>query len=163
VRNKQFRIFVALLFGLALAACQSVSAMPAVQSDTVKEAAEKEECTLATLTGTYLSAHAGPILPPAFGVTESTPGADAGFRKFNGDGTGTDIVTVRVNGDIVLENAVVPTSYTVNADCTGSITVLIDGGPTFGIFLAPDGEEFAEIATDPGNYVSRVNQRVSSK
>src|SRR5690242_17453087 len=50
------------------------------------------ECTLATLKGRYLFANSGVLLPPAFGVTEATPAADAGFHLFNGDGTGTDIV-----------------------------------------------------------------------
>src|SRR5947209_517295 len=107
-------------------------------------------CTLKTLKGRYLSADKGTILPPAFGVTAPTPGANAGFQLFNGDGTGTDIVTVRVNGATVLQNAVVPIRYTVNADCTGTLTVLVPGGPTFGIFIAPNGDAFATIALDPG-------------
>jgi hypothetical protein len=135
---------------------------------TVKQgnAGEKEHaptCTLATLKGRYLFADSGPILPPAFGVTESTPGANAGFHIFNGDGTGTDTVTFRVNGVTVLENEVVPISYTVNADCTGTYTVLIPGGPSFGMFIAPNGEAIATIATDPGNYVSSIDRKVSRK
>ena len=118
-------------------------------------------CTLKTLKGRYLVADKGTILPPAFGVTAPTPGANAGFHLFNGDGTGTDIVTARVNGVTVLKNQVVPISYTVNADCTGTLTVLIPGGPTFGIFIAPNGEAIATIATDPGNYVSSIDRRVS--
>ena len=50
-------------------------------------------CTLETLKGRYLFAQQAMLLPPAFGITEPTPGADAGFHIFNGDGTGTDIVT----------------------------------------------------------------------
>ena len=118
-------------------------------------------CTLATLKGRYLFADAGTLYPPAFGVMQPTPAADAGFHLFNGDGTGADTVTFRVGGAIVLENVVAPISYTVNADCTGSITVL--GGPSFGIFIAPDGEAIASIATDPGNYVTSINRRVSRK
>jgi hypothetical protein len=118
-------------------------------------------CTLKTLKGRYLFADKGTILPPAFGVTGPTPGADAGFHLFNGDGTGTDIVTLRVNGVTVLENAVVPISYTVKADCTGTIKVLVPGGPSFVIFIAPSGEAIATIAADPGNYVSSIDRRVS--
>ena len=58
--------------------------------------------------------------PPAFGVTQPTPSNAAGFNIFNGDGTGTDTVTLTIGGHIVLENVVVPISYTVNADCTGT-------------------------------------------
>jgi hypothetical protein len=126
---------------------------------------EKEHeptCTLKTLTGRYLFADKGTLLPPAFGVTEPTPADDAGVRIFNGDGTGTDMVTFRVNGVTVVENAVLPISYTVNADCTGTVTVL-NGGPSFGMFIAPNGEAIATIATDPGNYVSNIYRRVSRK
>jgi len=119
------------------------------------------ECTLATLKGRYLFADSGTLLPPAFGVTEPTPGTDAGFHIFNGDGTGTDTVTLRINGVIVVENFVTPVSYTVNADCTGTVTV--PNGPSFGIFIAPNGEAIASIATDPGNYVSDIARRVSRK
>ncbi len=120
-------------------------------------------CTLKTLKGRYLVADKGTILPPAFGVTGPTPGANAGFHIFNGDGTGTDIVTLRVNGVTVLRNAVVPTSYTVNADCTGTITVLVPGGPHFDIFIAPSGEAIVLVGTDPGNYVTSIDRRVSDK
>ena len=121
------------------------------------------KCTLKTLKGRYLFAHSGTILPPAFGVTAPTPGADAGFHIFNGDGTGTDIVTFRVNGVTVLENQAVPISYTVNADCTGSYTTLVPGGPSFDLFIAPDGGSVATIATNPGNYVSGIDPMVSEK
>ena len=77
-----------------------------------------------------------------------TPGADAGFHIFNGDGTGTDIVTFRINAVTVLENQAVPISYTVNADCTGRYTTLVPGGPSFNLFIAPDGESIAVIARE---------------
>jgi hypothetical protein len=119
-------------------------------------------CTLATLHGRYLFAASGVLLPPAFGVTMPTQGADAGLRILDGDGTGTDTVTVRIGNKIVLENVVSPLFYTVNADCTGTITVV--NGPSFDIFIAPDGSEFAEIATAPsGNYPAGIDRRVSRR
>jgi hypothetical protein len=118
-------------------------------------------CTLKTLKGRYLFALNSTLLPPAFGVTEPTPSSAAGFHVFNGDGTGTDIVTFRLGGVTVLENSVAPISYAVNSDCTGSYTVL-GGGPSFGLFIAPDGESIAAISTDPpGNGGSGISPRVS--
>jgi len=120
------------------------------------------ECTLTTLRGQYLFANSGTALPPAFGVTQPTPSADAGSIIFNGDGTGTATVTLRIGGEIVLKNLVTPISYTVNADCTGSYTV--PNGPAFDLFIAPGSEEYALIATDPpGNYPSSVQRRVSRR
>ena len=116
-------------------------------------------CTLATLKGRYLVADAGTLLPPA--VPQPTLTAWAGFHVFNGDGTGHDIVTGRFDGQITLENVVAPISYSVNADCTGSLTVV--GGPTFGLFIAPDGESSASITTDPGGTGASVHRRVSRR
>jgi hypothetical protein len=124
--------------------------------------AQEPTCTLKTLKGRYLFAMAGPLLPPAFGITEPTPSDTAGFHIFNGDGTGTDIVTFRLGGETVLENEVSPLTYTVNPDCTGSFTVT--NGPSFGMFIAPDGASIASIATDPpGNQASGIAQRVSDE
>ena len=121
---------------------------------------QEAKCTVKTLKGRYLFALHGTLLPPAFGVTEPTESDAAGFHVFNGDGTGTDTVTFRLGGVTVLENSVAPLTYTVNADCTGSFTV--HGGPSFGLFIAPDGESIATIATaPPGNEVSDISRRVS--
>jgi hypothetical protein len=117
-------------------------------------------CSVATLKGRYVFADKGTLLPPAFGVTAPTPAADAGFEVFNGDGTGKDTVTLRVNDKVVVHNIVVDTTYMVKPNCTGTISV--KDGPTFDIFVAPDGDMFASIATDPGNYPSRIELRVSS-
>ena len=123
---------------------------------------DSPKCTLATLKGRYLFGGIATLLPPVSGDPSLL--AVAGYHIFNGDGTGTDIVTFRVNGVTVLENEVVPISYTVNADCTGSYTVLIPDGPSFGIFIAPNGESIATIATaPPGNQGSSIARRVSRK
>ncbi len=93
---------------------------------------------------------------------ELTPVNAAGFHIFNGDGTGTDIVTFRLGGTTVFSNSVIPITYTVNADCTGSFTVL--DGPSFDLFIAPDGESIASISTaPPGNEGSGIARRVASK
>jgi hypothetical protein len=57
-----------------------------------------------------------------------------------------------------------PISYTVNADCTGTYTALIPDGPSFGMFIAPTGEELIVIGTDLGVVlVQGPNRRVSRK
>ena len=130
---------------------------------TVEPGYAQPTCTLKTLKGRYLFSLTGTLLPPAFGVTEPTPSAAAGFHIFNGDGTGKDIVTFRSGGNTVLLNEDTPFTYTVDADCTGSITVA-PPGPSFSIFIAPDGESIAVITTDPpGNQASDISRRVSPK
>lgn len=162
LRLSTLLVWLALLF----AACLPINPLSAsaVTAGTVLVPANPEPCTLATLKGRYLFATYGTLLPPVFGVTEPTPGASAGFHIFNGDGTGTDTVTVRVGSKIIIENTVVPISYTVNADCTGMYKVLIPDGPSFDLFIAPKGDAIAVIATaPPGNQVSTIDQRVSPK
>ena len=89
--------------------------------------------------------------------------AVAGQHIFNGDGTGTDIVTSTINGAILDTNFVTPILYTVNPDCTGTYTVP-SHGLTFSIFIAPGGEELIVIGTNPGFVlVQGPNRRVSDK
>src|SRR6266446_7035222 len=115
------------------------------------------KCSLATLKGRYLFAGSGTALPPAFGVTEPSLTTSAGYHIFRGDGTGTDIVTFSINGKVVLENFVSPTSYIVNPDCTGTFSV--SSRPSFDLFISPNGEELVMIATDPGHVLAEGPQR----
>ena len=146
----------------AVAGMSLPSALAASNEQESRTSGGTRECSLATLQGRYLFAESGVLTPPAFGVAVPTQAADAGVHLFNGDGTGTDTVTFRIGANIVVQKGGGPFAYTVNADCTGSITVL--NGPTFDIFIAPDGSEFAEIATAPaGNYATSIVRRVSRK
>jgi hypothetical protein len=105
-------------------------------------------CTLATLNGQYLFSGSVTLFPPAFGVTSVSIGNSAGFHIFNGDGTGTDFVTFSVNGIDQHVPSPVATTYTLNPDCTGTLSV--KNGPNLDIFVAVDGSELASINTDPG-------------
>jgi hypothetical protein len=119
-------------------------------------------CTVKTLKGRYLFAGSGTIFPPAFGVTEPSVSTSAGYHIFRGDGTGTDFVTFLLNGIIVPVTSPTPVTYTLDSDCTGTYTVV--NGPTFDIFVSPNGEELAVIATDPGHALAEgPNRRVASK
>lgn len=156
-RNKSIVIAAALV---AVAGLSFSNPLAASNEQESRGPDHARECSLATLQGRYLFAESGVLLPPAFGVAAPTPSADAGIHTFNGNGTGTDTVTLRIGNNIVLKNVVSPFDYTVNPDCTGTMTVL--NGPSFDIFIAPDGREFAKIATAPaGNYAVSIDQRVS--
>ena len=158
----QMRSIVIAAGLVALAGLGLSSPLAASTTQEAQASATPRVCTLATLQGRYLFAESTVLLPPAFGVAVPTQAADAGFHIFYGDGTGTDIVTFRIGGVIVLENLVSPTVYTVNADCAGTITV--SNGPSFDIFIAPDGSQFGSIATAPaGNYPASIVPRVSKK
>lgn len=158
-RKKFFTIAAGLV---AIAGMNLQSAFAAPSDQELRGWDGPRVCTLATLEGRYLFAESGVLLPPAFGVSVPTQAADAGIHTFNGNGTGSDTVTFRIGTSVVLENAVSPIAYTVDANCTGTMTVL--NGPSFDIFIAPDGESFSSIATAPaGNYAASIAQRVSRK
>jgi len=115
------------------------------------------KCTLATLKGRYLFAAHGTLFPPAFGLTEQAVGNAAGFHIFNGNGTGHDYVTLTLNGVVVPVPSPNDLTYTLNPDCTGTYAVI--GGPTFDIFVSPNGDEMAAINTDLGNASSYTPSR----
>jgi hypothetical protein len=145
------------LVGIGFFISAGLVGLVAVKHGYAQETHNAPRCSLHTLKGRYLFALTGTLFPPAFRVTEPTPLNAAGFHIFNGDGAGADIVTFTLGGATVLSNSVTPITYTVNADCTGSYTV--PNGPSFGLFIAPDGESIATIATGPpGNEVSGISK-----
>jgi hypothetical protein len=120
------------------------------------------KCTLATLKGRYLFAGTSTTVPPA--GEEPTLSASAGYHIFRGDGTGTDFVTLVVNGKIVPVSSPTPVMYTLDSDCTGTYTVLPSPpGPTADIFVSPNGEELALISTVPGTVHANYQRRVAPR
>jgi hypothetical protein len=134
-----FDIFVAV-DGSQLSAAGSVQGR--IRAD------DATRCTLDTLEGQYLFAGSGTLFPPAFGVTAPSVENSAGYHIFNGDGTGMDFVKFTVNG--VDQNVPSPVriKYTLNSDCTGTLSV--QNGPNLDIFVAVDGSELSTINTDKG-------------
>jgi hypothetical protein len=124
-----------------------------------KSAAQENGCSLATLHGQYLVAANGTLFPPAFGVTQQSVTAAAGYSIYNGDGTGTDYVTLTVNGIDVQVTSPASTTYTLNPDCTGTKQVL-PAGPNFNIFVATNGSGLTAVSTVPGFAVSESDNRV---
>jgi hypothetical protein len=122
------------------------------------------QCSLKTLKGRYLFGAPGTLFPPAFGVKEVSVDNAAGFHIFDGNGGGHDYVTFTVNG--IDQNVPSPNdlTYTLNPDCTGTYAVP-GGGPTFDIFVSPNGDEMTSIATGPpGNAAAATpSRRVAPK
>ena len=119
------------------------------------QAGEDQGCSNASLRGSYGFTGAGTIL----GV-----GAVASVGSFTSDGrgnlAGTD--TISFNGAIVRESFT--STYTVNADCTGSSTALVQGPVPRTVhvdFIIVDhGNEVFNVLTDPGNVVTFVSKKI---
>src|SRR5262245_11152665 len=142
-----------------------IVALLTVEQGYAKEEDDGPTCTLKTLKGRYLFGGIATLLDPddPDPLVKQQLLAVAGYHIFNGDGTGTDIVTSSLNGKIDEENAEFPIKYTVNKDCTGTYTVP-SVGLSFGIFIAPNGEELIVVGKTPGFVlVQGPSRRVSPK
>ena len=117
---------------LALAAI-----MFAVAPQALKAADEEALCPRGneTLHGNYMSRATGTIA------------AAVGRSAYDGKGNYVNPYTVSVNGVIFTGTQI--GTYTVNSDCTGSVTAS-DGSAHYNFVIAPDGSRFDWIATDPG-------------
>jgi hypothetical protein len=109
-------------------------------------------CDLATLKGTYLFEGNGAL------VSGTTTTAFAGIEHFNGAGAVTGSSTFSSGGTIFPRSAFTGT-YTLTAGCTGTLTI----GTTlhFDIYVAPSGDKFTYIQTDPGSVSAATETRVS--
>lgn len=116
-------------------------------------------CSLATLKGLYMFAQSG--YQPVNGSL--VPLGVTGKDVFHGNGAFDSLATLSIGGTIVPGDAA-PGTYTVNSDCTGTVTVHMTP-PTpdvhLDIFIQPDGGQFFTIETDPGTVLSGTIQRVT--
>ena len=119
-----------------------VAAM-ALGTSTTALAAADAHCGVHTLRGSYLFAtHGWNIVG---GIAQ--PKAIVEGIDFNGDGTlVSPFATVSINGTII-RSAGTMGSYTVAADCTGTLT--FTGGAVFDIFVDKGGKQIWMIQTGP--------------
>jgi hypothetical protein len=140
----KFRICLILVV-MALAASSAVQA-------------RARECTDSTIRGTYAFTIHGQILTPGGpllvdGIAKTT---------FDGNGELTQLDTVAVNGHI--EGVWRPSTgtYTVNGNCTGTITLITTGQPTLhlAILVSHSGDLIHDVVVDPGFAVTADAERV---
>jgi len=67
---------------------------------------------------------------------------------YHGNGNVDAVASVSVNGEIT-QNARLSGTYTVNADCTSSLTYP-DLNVHYDLFIAPDSSMFTFLHSDPG-------------
>jgi hypothetical protein len=134
-------VFFACAFG------SLVAAMAQGTSGIARADSGSNSCSAYTLRGSYLFAtHGWNIVG---GIAQ--PKAIVEGIAFNGDGTLiSPFATVSINGTI-LHFGASPGSYTVNPDCTGTLTFA--GGITYDIFVEPNGKQLWMIQTGPGSPV----------
>jgi hypothetical protein len=114
-------------------------------------------CSLRTLHGRYVFAARGFNIVAANGMKESQPKAIVEVIDFDGDGTLTAPATTRSVDGVVARIPPSVGTYTVDTECTGSITF---AGPTFDIFVEPRGDVLWMIQTNPGSVFQGTAKRV---
>ena len=102
-------------------------------------------CSLRTLKGTYAYHCSGVHL----GNEQPVYVAFAGQEHYNGDGTMTGVYSFSDNGTIS-HNIAYTGTYTVNPDCTGTLTTKDVNGVVVhaDLFFGHDGEEIHFVLTD---------------
>ena len=123
-------IMTSLAFACALV-CLAATMAPGT-SATARAAADARVCSVGMLRGLYLWTFdgyqnvGGNLVPKA--VMQGT--------RFNGDGTLSNAFgTVNIGGFIIIDATGAVGTYTVAADCTGTIS--ITDGPSFNIYVGP--------------------------
>jgi hypothetical protein len=106
----------------------------------------------ATLRGTYMSQGGGTVI----GIG---PVAFVGTLYLDGKGGVTNPFTISFAGTI--SRVVAPGTYTVNGDCTGTMTLA--GTNNFDFRVSPDGSKLDYIQTDAGTVISGSASRVKAK
>ena len=123
-----------------------------------ENASSRAKCSKATLDGTYLFAQNGVEIKG----NEQRPFAIAGFDVFDGDGGVKGVDSGNFNGEVFRKDPFTGT-YTVNANCTGTVTFR-DGAAIHGdIFIAPDGSKFAFVRTDREFVGASIDEQVTAK
>jgi hypothetical protein len=145
-----------LLLVVGVAALTTVGAGYAKDED----ASSRAKCSVATLEGTYLFAQNGVEIK---GNSEQRPFALAGYDVFDGNGKVRGVSSGNFNGEVFRKDPFTGT-YSVKANCTGTVTFRGGGSATQGdVFIAPDGSKFAFVRTNPEFVAAGIDEQVTAK
>src|SRR5438270_1040045 len=142
VKTKLTKIIMSSLAFACALVCLAVTMAPGT-SATARAAADGRVCN-GTLKGLYLWTFDG---YQNFGGNFVPKAIMQGLR-FNGDGTTFNpFGTVNIGGFIIIDATGGVGTYTVAADCTGTLS--ITGGPTFNIYVGPGAQKVWTLETSP--------------
>ena len=119
---------------------------------------DSEECSAKTIRGVYLFHAAG------FSIVNgpAQPKAIIETLVFDGDSNvSTPAVSLSVNGKIVQPPQGAPGMYTVDADCTGTLTFMDAAGNKFDLQIKPTGDGFNMLQTNDNTVLQGTAERVS--
>jgi hypothetical protein len=117
--------------------------------------AEERECSVATLFGDYL--FTGNADAPMYEHIPMFPRVFAGVYTFDGEGNMSGVAS-QSRGGVTVTKIPVRATYTLDSDCTGTLTFHPDE-QHFDIFIAQDGDEGNFIRVDAGTIATRAITR----
>jgi hypothetical protein len=130
---------------IACALVSLVAAMAPGTSATAGPAPDAQVCSVGMLRGSYIWTFDGYA---NFGENLVPKAVMQGLR-FNGDGTTFNTFgTVNVGGTIIFDVTGAVGTYTVAADCTGTLS--IPDGPSFNIYVGPGAQQIWTTQTAGG-------------
>jgi hypothetical protein len=120
--------------------------------------AGSKECTDSTIKGSYAFTIHGQILTPGGpllvdGIAKTT---------FDGNGELIQVSAVAINGNIPLIWSPSSGTYTVNSDCTGTMSLISTGQPTLhlAILVSQSGNHIHTVVTDRGFAATSDAERI---
>jgi hypothetical protein len=129
----------------AIAVGTSATGGQAPDAATVGEAPDAHTCSVHNLRGVYLWTFDGYT---RFGGNLVPKAVMQGLR-FNGDGTTYNTFgTVNIGGTITIDATGGVGTYTVAADCTGTLSII--GGPSFKMYVGPGAQKLWITQTNVG-------------
>ena len=147
-----------LLFACALVSL--VAAMVLGTSATAGAAADGQACSVHMLKGLYLWTFDG---YENFGGN-FVPKAIMQGLQFNGDGTTFNpFGTVNIGGTIIIDATGGVGTYTVNPDCTGTLSPAPGIAPTFNIYVGPGAKQVWTIQTSPDSLAPGVSRGTATR
>jgi hypothetical protein len=124
------------------------------------QADEHEGCSRATLRGTFGYTSTGTLLDTYVPPPLAGPFAEVGKQTFDGKGKTNATATLSTNGNPA--TVTVEGTYTVNPDCTGSMTLHVapfDSTVHAYFVIDDDRAELRAIVTDPNLIESRIYKK----
>lgn len=119
---------------------------------------EARECSAKTLRGVYMFHASGYNIVNGVAL----PKAIIETLVFDGEGNvTTPAVSVSINGTILQPPQGAPGIYTVDADCTGTLTFADAAGNKFDLQIKPRGNEINLLQTNSGTVMQGTAERVS--
>jgi hypothetical protein len=117
------------------------------EDENAKNEDDGAKCSEATLDGMYLFAFDGSTIEGK----DQGPFAVAGYDVFDGNGHVKSVDSFNFNGQVdrKVHNS---GTYTVKADCTGTVTY--GGGVQVDLFIAPDGSMYTWVQVKPKSEVT---------